>query len=350
MKLGFLKNSASTTMAKMTRTVFRFGLLGRAPHGFMSLGPDGEIRGYSNPQENRYTYENGKLSFFSVTGVCTSDFAESRKSELVFTPLSVGRHVLEPVFSLGPLDPPENLENRPAVFVNTMAKAGTYLVAQALQEVGYVGHDLHLSSHHFHDNRGIPDDEIHWDPNARRVACDAASVAALIRPGEFMVGHVDDLEQLNKIREMGIEIITVVRHPFDQIASMMNFKELKTKPKPEDKVWQSMTGIDRFKCFLLVHDTNYWLSFAKTVTANFPFFRFEDLLEGDVQDVGLPANLLADLKAGIEKAKGKKTSTYIESKRSDVREFYKDPIIKTYFEESGLTDFADRYWPDVSVG
>ena len=336
----------SRKMLEITRTVFRFGILGRTPYGNMCFSPDGGIRVYQNARERRFTYEDGTLSIFSDDGVCTSDFVESKHSKLVFTPLTTGHHALEPVFSLGSIDAPKDPSNRPAVFVNTMAKAGTYFVAQALHEMGYNALDLHLSSQYFHDNRGVPNDEIHWNPNSRRVACDAAAIAALIRPGEFMVGHVDDLEQLNMIRAMGVEIVTVVRHPYDQIASMLAFKEKKTKPKPQDKIWQSMSGIDRFKSFLLVHDTSYWLAFSITATKHFPFFRFEDLLIGAIPDIALSPRLLSDLRIGIVKTNGKETSTLMRGKREDMREFFKDPVVKTYFDECGLTEFAEQYWPE----
>lgn len=347
MKNRFFKSRSASKTSELTRTVFRFGPIGQPPHGYIVLRPDGKIRGYSNPQEDSYRFENETLMFFSADGTKTSDFVESKTTKLLFLPSSVGNHVLEPVFSLGAIDDPKTPNNRPAVFVNTMAKAGTYLVAQSLIETGYAPIKLHLSSHHFHDNRGVSDREIHWDPNARRVSCSASAVAALLRPGEFMVGHVNDLGELNKIKSMGIEIISVVRHPYTQVASMMTFKEKRVKPKPRDKIWQSMSDLNKFKSFLLTHDTSYWLSFGKTITENFPFFRYEDLREGKVRDVGMSDKLLSDLSDGLALAIGKETSTYMSENQQDIRSYFDDPHVKAYFDDVGMSDFAARHWPDA---
>ena len=335
-----------STKTELTRTVFRFGLMGHAPYGYMSFDENGKIRGYKHPNEHSYTFKDGTLSIFSILWKRTSTFKESGHMKLLFTSSPIGEHVLEPVFSLGPLQGPEQAKRRPRVFVNTVAKAGTYLVAQALIETGYTPLHLHLASQHFHDNRGVPSDEIHWDPNARLVSCPASAVAGLIRPGEFMVGHVDDPNELGKMRSMGIEIISVIRHPYDQAASMMHFKATKIKPKPEDRVWQSMSGIDRFKSFLLVHDSDFWLTFSKTITEYFPFFRFEDLLKGKVPNNGQSRKLLSDLKDGIVKANGKKTSTYSGRDQSEVEAFYKDHVVRRYFDDCGLTEFANLHWPE----
>ncbi len=332
-------------MLRLTRTVFLFGVLGRAPYGYMTFGPDGRIRGYNNPMEYSYSFEDGVLSIYSVEGKRTSTLVESKSHPMLFLPAGLGSHTLEPVFSLGAL--PVSDRKLPPVFVNTVAKAGTYLVAQALREEGYRPLDLHLSSHFFHDNRGVPESEIHWDPNTRRVSCEASVIAGLIRPGEFMVGHVDDLDQLRRIADLGLEMINVVRHPYGQMRSMLTFKLHKTKPKPEDLIWHSMEGLDQFKAFMLTHPAAYWLQFSRQITDHFPYLRFEDLTAGRVPAGSVSEPLRELLECGLKTAIGKKTSTYMAGVKAGEASYFEDPAIATYLQTIGVADYAAKFWGDL---
>lgn len=337
-----------TKLQQLTRTIFMFGVVGRAPHGWLTLSPNGRICGYQHPMEYSYHYEDGVLSFLSAEGAVTSSFTESNAHPFLFLPGDVGQHALEPVFTLGPLTVPEDATKRdlPPVFVNTMAKAGTYLIAEALRLVGYRPLDLHLSSNFFHDNRGVSAEHMHWNPDTRRTNCIASTVATLIRSGEFAVGHVDDLQQLRKLNELDIEVVNAIRHPYGQLRSMMTFRGSKTKPKPKDLIWQSMIGLDQFKAFLMMHPIEYWLNFSRQITDNFCFVRFEDLRQGVVPEGAVSPRLKKLLAEGLKKAIGTKTSTYMEGQREGEDSYFLDPVVARYLEMVGAKHYGDTFWPE----
>lgn len=332
----------SASLEEVTRTVFLFGRIGHGPYGFMTFAPDGKVMTYENQNEASYRYADGMLTLCDANGHETTHLKESPQRRLSFLPLADGWHYLEPVFSLGA---PPALSDLPPVVVNTAAKAGTYMVAEALKEAGYKSLDLHLSSGFFHDNRGVAAKDMHWDPNERSVPCSASSIASLLRPGEFVLGHIDSLEELRKIDRMPAELIHVIREPRSQMLSMFTFKPRKVKPKPTDLIWQSMTGLDRFKAFLISFPAAYWLDFCRQITENFRFLRYEDLRQGVVSDaVGNPV-VQSLLEKGLKTAVGKETSTYMGEDSDGDRAYFEVAEIVTYLDQMGISEFSRQHWP-----
>lgn len=336
----------TSNQSSVTRTVFLFGAVGKGPYGYMTFGVDGRIKVYENSNEHAYSYEDGVLTFYDINGVETSTLIESSAAPLHFRPHTLGTHYLEPVLQLGPQQAPS--KDLPAVVINTLAKSGTYLVAEALIASGYTSLDLHLSSDFVHDNRGVDMDDIHWNPPERAVTCSASALASIVGPGEFVVGHIDSVDELRKIDRSEVALINVVRNPFDQIQSMLTFKIHKTKPKPSEVIWRSMEGLDRFKAFLLAHPVDYWLDFSRRITENFPFIKFEDLREGRVSTDALSPQLAANLQTGLALALGKKTSTNMGGLREAEVDYFKDESIMTFLDSLGVTAYTRQHWGDSS--
>lgn len=332
----------TSDQSSVTRTVFLFGSVGQGPYGYMSFGNDGRIKVYENSNEHSYSYEEGVLTFYDINGVMTSTLVESAADPLHFRPHTLGMHYLEPVLRLEPLQAKNS--DKPAVVVNTLAKSGTYLVAEALISEGYRPLDLHLSSNFLHDNRGVGMNEIHWNPTERAVTCSASAVTSIIGPGEFVVGHIDSVEELRKIDRSHVELINVVRNPFDQIQSMLAFKIHKTKPKPSDVIWRSMDGLDRFKAFLLAHPVDYWLDFSRRITENFAFLKFEDLHDGRVLSQTLSPHLILDLETGLSSALGKRTSTNMGGLREAKEDYFKDESVALFLDALGVLAYAQTHW------
>ena len=333
-----------------TRTVYLFGTLGRAPYGYMTLAPGSRVTTYQNPAEYGWRLRDGRLELHSADRRVTSTLVQDPATG-VFVPDDVGQHTLTPVLGLGPA--PEAPRGLPPVLVNTVAKAGTYLVAEALTSAGSRGVDLHLSARFLHDNRGADPDTIHWDPDARRVPCDAAAAAALLSPGEFAVAHIDELEQLHRIARLepltGLRMLNVVRHPASQMVSMYHFKRTRVKPKPRDTVWQTMPpGMDRFRAFAMTHPIDYWLRFSAQITDNFPYLRFEDLRAGHAPAAGAGRKLSRLLTKGLKTAVGAKTSTLSDDTGTRERIDLDDPAIRAWLEAEGVFAYADPIWPETA--
>lgn len=329
----------------LTRTVFLFGAMGHGPYGFMTFGTDGTITTYDNPNEAFYRHQDGVLTFLDSNHAPTSALAPLADQPLVFRPHGLGKHYLEPVLSLPPAVTPAR-PDLPPVLVNTLPKSGTYMVAQALKDAGFAQYGLHLSAAFLHDNRGVPSEEIHWNPNDRALPVPASAAAALLREGEFMVGHIDSPEELRRIQQLGVEVLNVVRSPYSQILSMMKFRLKKVKPTEKDLVWHSMEGAEQLKAFVISHPLDYWLSFSRMLTDNFPYLRFEDLRQGRITEGGTSPELAALLAHGLQTAIGKRTSTLMQETPQEQLDALKDPSIWAYLDSLGMHEYANSIWPD----
>jgi hypothetical protein len=331
---------------QLTRSVFLFGAVDRGPYGYMTFSEDGKITTYENSNEATYCLNaDGILSFLDTNGVVTSTLAPLSGNSLAFRPHQIGRHYLEPVLTLAP--PPTTRVDLPPVMLNTLPKSGTYMVAQALQDVGYTPVDLHLSSQFLHDNRGIPPEEIHWSPDERALPIPARAAASLLRPGEFMVGHIDSSEELRALQRLPLRLLNVVRNPYSQILSMMKFRHHKVKPTEKDLIWQSLTGLEQVKAFVISHPVDYWLSISRTITSEFPYLRFEDLRQGRVARSATDAEMVNILSQGLKTAIGKRTSTLMRATPKEQFVDLKDPTIWAFLGSLGMHDYAQSIWPDA---
>lgn len=330
-------------ISTLTRTIYLFGAVGRGPYGFMTFKPDGRIETYKHPNESFYQVSQDKLHILDERKNVSSSLIYSQCVSGRFSSSDHFNHFLEPIFTLPPALDASN--DRPPILVNTVPKSGTYLVAEALKISGYNDIRLHVSSDFLHDNRLVSDEKIHWQPEDREIAVPASAVASILRNGEFVVGHVDNHEQLLNIKANGCELINVVRNPFDQILSMMKFKLRKVKPKPSDTVWHSMRGVDQLKAFIISHPVDYWLNFSKMLSDNFSVLRFEDIRNGKVAGSGLDPRLEALLASGLKEAIGQQTSTLLAQTPEHWLDMFNDTSVKSYLASLGFENYRKELWP-----
>ncbi|MDA7966336.1 hypothetical protein [Ruegeria sp.] len=248
------------------------------------------------------------------------------------------------------------------MLVNTIPKAGTYLAALALENAGYSSKQLHLSDRFLHDNRSVPEDQIHWNPDSRRVNYRADYAASILDEGEFCVGHVSRQRVLDRAAAYNVHVLNIVRDPITQIWSFYRFQQKKTKPTPHSSLWRTMVADDGFKGYLLSIDMNLLLKHAKTLMSNGPFFCFEDMKQGKFIERALDPNtikprntvmaqqrarVIRDVETGLASAVGKKTSTYIPKSENDKQSSLEDSAVVAFFDACGLTAASEFYKSSV---
>jgi hypothetical protein len=325
-----------------SRTVYRFGCVDQGHFGYMVLGPFGDVRCYANPNESRYVLENGLLRFINAIGLETSRLIWHETANMFLSLEPPGLYLL-PVITLRPPEPCEHWER---IIVNTIPKAGTYLVDRVLANIGYRPTKLHLSSHFLDDNRLHREDDIHRAPHTRRHNCPASAFAELLAPGEYAVGHIADQTQLNAIRSNGVCILHCIRDLKDVLVSLFHFKLRQVDPvSAADRLWRAGNRQDAFKSFLL-HYADKDIAHIKEM-ANFigarrePVIRFEDLVAGRLTEAawrqldGIEEGLGAIFAAALPDAIGTKTSTLSEARAA--HEEYWNADIQAFFEASELS-------------
>lgn len=331
------------TRDELTRTVYMFGSMTHGPYGAMTFGRDGRIGTRYHPNEFAYSLNGEVLAFETADGQVTSKLAFDKDSR-TFRPLDGRNHVLTPLLELGPTKAQTRF---PPVFVNTVPKSGTYLMYAALQAAGMTPLDLHVMDGFLHDNRGVPPEEIHYDPAAREHPVSADAVAGIMRPGEFVVGHLDSPDVIRRIADQGVQVINLIREPRAMLLSHEAFRRAKVKPTPEDLLWQSEEGIAGFKAFLLGFPIEQWLRQTEMIAERFPFLRFEDILKGKVKKDAVGDALNGPLTKALRQAVGAKTSTFLEGERGPDHPWLEDRALKAFFRERRVNALSRRYWPEM---
>ena len=325
------------------RSAYWFGAVDQGVLGAMSFAPTGKVMGRVHPNEDRYKITpEGELTFLSRQGQVTSVLRFVPQTG-GFVPQQGYPHFLQPIFALNPAQP---VRGRPPVFVNTVPKAGTYLMARALENAGFTNQGLHVMDGFFHDNRGVAEDDIHWDPSARQRNCPAGVVAGLLQGGEFVVGHCDVPGAIAEIAQTGVTLVHLIREPRDMLASMFAFKTAKVKPQPADRLWQSMEGPAAFKAFLLSHPVAQWVAQTHLMAGQPGVLRFEDLKAGQIARKAMGYRLSRQVEKGLKEAIGTTTATYIPADRGAVRAYADDPDVVTYLEETGVMELSRKFWPE----
>jgi hypothetical protein len=326
----------------VSRTVYRFGSVDERPLGHVVLGPFDDVRCYFHPNESRYVLENGVLRFISATGLETSRLIWHESANMFLSPEPPGLYLM-PVITLAL---PELCERWGRIVVNTIPKAGTYLVDRVLARIGYRSTKVHLSGPFLDDNRLHPEDDIHRAPHTRRRNCPASAFAELLAPGEYAVGHIADQRQLKAIASNGVGILHCIRDLKDVLVSLFHFKLRQVEPESAaDRLWRSGNRRDAFKSFLLHYadkDIAHIKEMASLIGARGEAaIRFEDLVTGRLTEAawrqldGIEDGLGAIFAAALPDAVGTKTSTLSEARAA--HEDYWNADIQAFFEATGLS-------------
>lgn len=332
------------TEAELTRTIYVFGSVKNGPYGYMTFSPRGLVTSRYEPNEHKYTFDGEVLTFFSTSGAQTSQLKVSPDGRS-FDPYKGDAHYLHPMLTL---DPPQGKSLSKPIFVNTLPKAGTYLMERALTNIGYRSLGLHVLDGNIHDNRGVPEDEIHWDPASRAVPVTAWSTSGLLRNGEFAVGHLEDRDQIYSFVHQRVKLLSVIREPRSMLMSHFVFSQKRVKPDRAAGLWQSMEGVEAFKGFLLSHPVEAWMRQLDTIASEFKYLRYEDLRAGKLDRKAVGTTLHARLQGGLKQALGQKTATFMEGKRDGAHAFFDDPAVKAYLDAYGVNDLSRQYWPELN--
>lgn len=318
------------------RTLYRFGALGAGHFGHMVLREDGGIAAYSHPNEHRYSLTDGVLRFLNQHGEITSAVQYHEDANCFLSPCAPG-HYLLPVLTLGA---PPAAAALPRLLINTIPKSGTYFLEAALAKLGAQALRLHLAPQECHDYRKVSEDEMHRDPRGLALPAPAGAIAHLLRPGEMVVGHVDDHVQLDEAARAGVTLLHAVRDLREVLVSLYHFKLAKVAPvSPADVLWRGLEPQAGFAAFL-VHfaerDIVHISRMAEIILARpEPILHFEDLLRGDVPP-GLP---IEGLGQALRDVRGQPTSTLSGRDRASAPW---SGAAEEFFAASGLKALNER--------
>lgn len=331
------------TVDGLCRRVWSFGSLVHGPYGEMTFAADGRVTTRQHPAEHRYRLDGRVLAFLDGSGTVTSRLGYDAGSG-AFGPLDGARHVLRPLLDLGPV---EGRGRGPAVFVNTVPKAGTYLMYGALEQAGLRPLDLHVMDRFLHDNRGVAMEDIHFDPASREHPVGAAAIANVMAPREFVVGHLGEAATLRAVAGAGVQLVNVIREPRSMLLSFHAFRRAKVKPTAQDALWQSLDGIEGFKAFLLAQPIDRWLAQIEVLATFGPMLRHEDLLAGEVRQEAVGRALHGRLLRALPTVLGAQSATYLEGRRDAAHPWLADPDVAAFLEATGVTALSRRFWPEL---
>jgi hypothetical protein len=145
-----------------------------------------------------------------------------------------------------------------------------------------------------------------------------------MRPGEFVVGHVESLAELRAIEEAGVRIVSVVRDLRAVIASLYSFKRKSVAcVSPSDMLWRGLSGDASLAAFLAEYASRDMVHVKQMaeVMAWFSPLKYEDFVSGNAEgfvkslelvDTGLGEAFKAQLPLSLDQP----TSTFSGRRRA----------------------------------
>ncbi len=249
-------------MSGITYTLYRFGGICGGHFGYVALHEDGRIGAYSHPNESRYELRDDELHFLNAAGIMTNRLRYYPDANVF---LGAELYLL-PVLRL---DAAPKTSTLPPLLINSIPKSGTYFVEAAMARLGMRPLRLHLSQHFLHDYRGIAEAEMHRQPELRAVNAPAGAVAALLQPGDVVVGHIEDHGQLNAVKNAGVRILHLARDLREILVSLYHFKKDRVAPvSPSDAAWRELppeASFIAFLCYFENRDIGHIAAIAATI-------------------------------------------------------------------------------------
>jgi hypothetical protein len=280
-------NEMDEDRSAIRSTVYAFGSPCDTFYGRLVFRSDGTITGYAHPNERRWALENGVLTFFNEAAAPTSRFRRDDRSGCWSGTVAGSKWplVLVPVLRLERAGAPK--VPHPPVLINSIPKSGTYYLESVFAQLGWEPTRLHLGSRGVVDDfRGLPDALVHSAPERCRINCPVECLAAILNPGDIVVGHIATLADVDVLRAVGVFDIAMIRNLRNVLVSMFQFKLDKVVPtSPGDALWRKADPRDRFVSFLAFHsdkDLDFVKTVARSILADPRAFRvrFEDMLAG----------------------------------------------------------------------
>lgn len=231
------------------------------------------------------------------------------------------------------------------VAVVTLPKAGTYLMAEVLVELGYVNTHLHAWAGGVEDGRDRPAEQAPADYLAHRVALPVEVSAPLIRPGQFWVGHFEAVPCRGPLA--GFRKILMIRDLRFGLVSFMRWMAKPGRGGAAADAWRHLPETtEKLLAFFETHGRGYLTWCADIVgwceTPDVCVLRFEDVagLHGEPAQADAATALATFLVevpeavgAALRRSVGRTTKTY--SGRLSSLEGLWSPRVEQVFEEAG---------------
>ena len=199
---------------------------------------------------------------------------------------------LIPILSLPPA---QTLSARRPILINATLNSGTYLAERWLSELGWAPTRLHLlTDGAIDDYRHAPDAEILAHPTRRRIHCRFGALAAILGPGDLLVGHLPAEADSAPFHNANVLQILIQRDLREILANLYSFKLARVPPiSPADALWRSIpdpkSQFAAFLAFFADRDIAMLRRHA-TLFGEKNAFAYEDLVKGE-----LPPRLAADI-------------------------------------------------------
>lgn len=272
-----------TGIDTLSRHVMAFGSPAGAHFGHMVLRPGGEVVGYANPNEARWRpTPEGDLCFLDRDERPTAQLRH-RGGDIWMGTAKGNRYPLHLLPALSIEQPLTHPPGEVSVIINTIPKAGTYLVEAAFQEMGFLPSRLHLvGSHDVDDYRGISESEMHRNPARYRVSLPVELVAAITQ-GYATPAHIEHTEIVDRMERLGARMLHVKRDLREVVVSLYRFKMARVDPVNFiDASWREHREPERLIGFMYYYadkDLKHIGEMARLISQR-PALRFEDVISG----------------------------------------------------------------------
>jgi hypothetical protein len=145
----------------------------------------------------------------------------------------------------------------------SIPKAGTYFFAALLEALGYVSCGVHVADGCFVDCRFAPPETVRRHPKRLTFPLPSSFVLPLVRPGQFVVGHLPCTAQYPS-RLRTFRVLFVYRNLRDSLVSYMRYVTKNWVEACPANAWaQQADGPEKMDRFLVEHA--YYLPMCATM-------------------------------------------------------------------------------------
>lgn len=321
----------------LLNTIFVFGSTDFfSVYGYMSFSDDGKILSYNNDNERFYKLDGDTVCIYNKNYDMTRIFDRNAEAFIGKDVNSKSGFFLVPLIKFSHAPDVSKFTHR--LFVNSIPKSGTYFLERIMMNLGYTSARLHIGGRNVCDDyRFVDDSEIHVEPQLVRRIFPLNIIDPHVKQGEFLVGHVEYKDIVDKFKEDGFSVISMKRNLRDVLISLYNFKLHKVHSLGlGDDLWKSLSDDDRFIGFLSYYeniDIAHIKLMASLIADDESALRYEDLNTGSVfaasyisKELGVDIEIV---KKTIDGARGQHTPT-------------KSMEHATYFWDNRAEDFFIR--------
>ena len=332
-----------------TKTIYSFGSPCNGQYGHIVLLPNGDVVGYYNQNERKWSIRNNKLSLYSSIGIKTSEF-DYIKSENIWIGRGVERkwpYYLIPTFNFNGLNKKKD-SNDFSVLVNTIPKSGTYFLTSAFANIGWKNSNFHLLGKNLIvDYRNSKNIGI-LDASIKNMYEFPIELLAHITNGIVIPCHTEYFEIVDYFKKNKHLVVSVVRDLRNVLVSLYKFKDIMINQDIYDDIWLSKTGNDRYKHFINHYrdkDLSHILLIADMIIKeqNSIVLKYEEMSRGEITKenkykIDIYCDSLADrLSKELTLLYNKKTMTLISNKRSNWKDEWNDHF-DNFYHSSGMAE------------